>query len=190
MCDVNGQFKLCTCSEKVDKKKPHWVLKTNRLEGDEMNILGMFSQPNRLFTPIVKRKILRRLNTVESVFDFEYKPQQSDLLKLCGEFDEYYCEFDNGKWVWLENFNYIGKNESKFNKKLKGFIDGSKSKLMVLLDEYNKITNTQLYRNDDFNGFIDTQNNFEDYLFDSKQWSEKEMIELIEGEIRRLKGDN
>ena len=99
----------------------------------------------------------------------------------------YYCEFDNGKWVWLENFHYIGKDESKFNKKLKGFIDGSKSKLMVLLDEYNKITNTQLYRNDDFNGFLDTQNNFEDYLFDSKQWSEKEMIELIEGEIRRLK---
>ena len=27
-------------------------------------------------------------------------------------------------------------------------------------------------------------------LFDSKQWSEKEMIELIEGEIRRLNGDN
>ena len=58
---------------------------------------------------------------------------------------------------------------------------------MVLLDEYRELTNTQLYRNDDFNGFIDTQNNFEDYLFDSKQWNEKEMIELIEMEIRRLK---
>ena len=22
MCDVNGQFELCTCSEKIDKKKP------------------------------------------------------------------------------------------------------------------------------------------------------------------------
>lgn len=31
MCDVNGQFKLCTCSEKVDKKKPHWLLKTHTL---------------------------------------------------------------------------------------------------------------------------------------------------------------
>ena len=190
MCDVNGQFKLCTCSEKVDKTKPHWVLKTNKLDNNEHCIVGQFSIPNRLFTPIVKRKILRRLNTVESVFDFEYRPQQSDLLKLCGEFDEYYCEFNNGKWVWLENFDYIEKEEGKFNKKLKGFIDGSKSKLMVLLDEYKELTNTQLYRNDDFNGFIDPQNNFEDYLFNSKQWSEKEMIELIEGEIRRLKRDN
>lgn len=190
MCDVNGQFKLCTCSEKINKKKPYWVLKTNRQEGEEINVLGMFSKPNILFTPIVKKNIIKRLNSEELVFDFEYRPQQSDLLKLCGEFDEYYCEFDNGKWVWLENFHYIGKDESKFNKKLKGFIDGSKSKLMVLLDEYNKITKTQLYRNDNFNGFLDTQNSFEDYLFGSKQWSEKEMIELIEGEIKRLKTDN
>lgn len=33
-------------------------------------------------------------------------------------------------------------------------------------------------------GFLDPQNNFEDYLFDSKQRSEKEMIELIEKMIR------
>ena len=122
-----------------------------------------------------------------SVFDFDYKPQQNDLLKLCGEFDEYYCEFNNGKWVWLENFDYFEKEESKFNKKLKGFIDGSKSNLLVLLDEYKELTNTQLYRNDDFNGFIDPQNNFEDYLFNSKQWKEKEIIALIEKEIDRIK---
>lgn len=188
MCDVNGEFKLCTCSEKIDKKKPYWVLKTNRQQGEEINILEKFSKPNILFTPIFKKNILKRLNTVKSVFDFEYRPQQGDLLKLCGEFDEYYCEFNNDKWVWLENFDYIGKNESKFNKKLKGFIDGSKSNLMVLLDKYKELTNIQLYRNDNFNGFIDPQNHFEDYLMDSKQWSEKEMMELIEGEIRRLKG--
>ena len=187
MCDVNGQFKLCTCSEKIDKKKPYWVLKTNRQEGDEINVLGMFSKPNILFTPIVKKNILKRLNSEELVFDFEYRPQQSDLLKLCGEFDEYYCEFNNGKWVWLENFDYIEKEESKFKKKLKGFIDGSKSNLMVLLDEYKELTNTQLYRNDNFNGFIDPQNNFEDYLFNSKQWKEKEITTLIELEINRIK---
>ena len=75
----------------------------------------------------------------------------------------------------------------KFKKKFKGFIDGSKSNLMVLLDEYKELTNTQLYRNDDFNGFIDPQNNFEDYLFNSKQWKEKEIIALIEKEIDRIK---
>ena len=35
MCDVNGQFKLCTCSEKIDKKKPYWVLKSNREDDEE-----------------------------------------------------------------------------------------------------------------------------------------------------------
>ena len=35
MCDVNSQFKLCTCSEKIDKKKPYWVLKSNREDGEE-----------------------------------------------------------------------------------------------------------------------------------------------------------
>ena len=58
---------------------------------------------------------------------------------------------------------------------------------MVLLDEYKELTNTQLYRNDDFNGFIDPQNIFEDYLFNSKQWKEKEIIALIEKEIDRIK---
>ena len=27
MCDLNGPFKLCTCSDKIDKEKPHWILK-------------------------------------------------------------------------------------------------------------------------------------------------------------------
>ena len=39
MCDVNGQFKLCTCSEKIDKKKPYWVLKSNREEGEEVGVV-------------------------------------------------------------------------------------------------------------------------------------------------------
>ena len=71
MCDVNGQFKLCTCSEKIDKKKPYWVLKSNREDGEEHFIVGLFSQPNPLFTLILRRNILRRLNTVESIFDFD-----------------------------------------------------------------------------------------------------------------------
>ena len=35
MCDVNGPFKLCTCSEKIDKNKPYWVLKSNRKDEEE-----------------------------------------------------------------------------------------------------------------------------------------------------------
>ena len=150
MCDVNGQFKLCTCSEKVDKKKPYWVLKSNREDNEEHCIVGQFSQPNVLFTPIVRRNILRRLNTIKSIFDFDYTPTERDLLKLCGEYDEYYCEFKGGKWIWLENFKYLEKKDGEYRNKTKGYIEGSQSKLMDVLDEYHTVTNTSLYRNHDF----------------------------------------
>jgi hypothetical protein len=26
MCNINGPFKLCTCADKVDRTKPHWIL--------------------------------------------------------------------------------------------------------------------------------------------------------------------
>ena len=186
MCDVNGQFKLCTCSEKIDKKKPYWVLKSNREDDFEHRVLGQFSQPNVLFTPVVRRNVVRRLNSVKSVFDFDYNPKERDLLKLCGEYDEYYCEFKGGKWRWLENFEYLGKKSSNYRNKLKGYIDGSQSKLMDVLDEYHTLTNTSLYRNDDF-WFFEPKNEFEEKLYYSKKMNQKEIIEMIQEEIERLK---
>lgn len=154
MCDVNGQFKLCTCSKKVDKNKPYWLLKSNREDGEEHFVVGMFSQPNPVFTPKLKRNILRRLNSAKSIFDFDYTPKESDLLKLCGTYDEYYCEFKEGKWRWLEVFQYIGKESGNYRNKRKGYIDGSKSKLMEVIDEYQAVTNIPLYRSDDFLFFL------------------------------------
>ena len=57
MCDVNGPFKLCTCSEKIDKNKPYWVLKSNREDNPDLMVVGLFSQPNVLFTPIIRRNL-------------------------------------------------------------------------------------------------------------------------------------
>ena len=185
MCDVNGQFKLCTCSEKVDKKKPYWVLKSNREDNEEHCIVGQFSQPNVLFTPIVRRNILRRLNTIKSIFDFDYTPTERDLLKLCGEYDEYYCEFKGGKWIWLENFTYLEKKDGEYRNKTKGYIEGSQSKLMDVLDEYHTLTNTSLYRNDDFWVF-EPKNEFEEKLYFSKKMNQKEIIGMIQEEIQRL----
>mgnify|MGYP000383064652 CR=1 FL=1 len=186
MCDVNGPFKLCTCSEKIDKKKPYWVLKSNKQKGEEFGVLGMFSQPNPVFTPILRRNILRRLNSVKSIFDFEYTPKEKDLLKLCGEYDEYYCEFINGKWRWIENFDYIGKEEGKFKNKSKGYIEGSKSKLMEVLSEYKKLTKSNLYRTE-YEGMIEPKNEFEEKLLFSNRFNQKEVIKLIEEEIDRIK---
>ena len=186
MCDVNGQFKLCTCSEKIDKKKPYWVLKSNKQKGEEFGVLGMFSQPNTVFTPILRRNILRRLNSVKSIFDFEYTPKEKDLLKLCGKYDEYYCEFINGKWVWLENFDFFGKKNNKFKNKSKGYIEGSKSKLMEVLSEYQKLTKSNLYRTE-YEGMIEPKNEFEEKLFFTNKCNQKEVIKLIEEEIDRIK---
>ena len=186
MCDVNGQFKLCTCSEKIDKKKPYWVLKSNKQKGEEFGVLGMFSQPNPVFTHILRRNILKRLNSVKSIFDFEYTPKEKDLLKLCGEYDEYYCEFINGKWKWIENFDYIGKEEGKFKNKSKGYIEGSKSKLMEVLSEYQKLTKSNLYRTE-YEGIIEPKNEFEEKLLFSNKFNQKEVIKLIEEEIDRIK---
>ncbi len=113
MCDLNGPFTLCTCSEKIDKTSPHWILESNRIEGEEVLVVGLFSQPNPIFTPIFKRNIIRRLNSKGSVFDFNYEPNEKDLLKLVGTFDEYYLEFYCGKWNWLENFDYEGKKKQQ-----------------------------------------------------------------------------
>lgn len=186
MCDVNGQFKLCTCSEKIDKKKPYWVLKSNREDGEEHFVVGLFSQPNPLFTPILRRNILKRLNTVESIFDFDYTPKERDLIKLCGEYDNYYCEFKGGKWRWLENFEYLGKKNGKYRNKKKGYIDGSKSKLTEVLKEYEKLTKSNLYRNPDID-IIYHKNEFEKKLFFLKKVNQKNVIKLIEKEIEKIK---
>ena len=186
MCDVNGPFILCTCSEKIDKKKPYWVLKSNRKDEEETDVLGMFSQPNPLFTPILRKNILRRLNSVKSIFDFEYNPEERDLLKLYGEYDEYYCEYTDGKWKWLENFEYVGKEEGKFKNKSKGYIEGSKSKLTEVLNEYQKLTKSNLFRTENF-GIIEPKNEFEEKLFFSNRFNQKEVIKLIEEEIDRIK---
>ena len=145
---INGQFKLCTCSEKIDKSKPYWVLKSNRQDDLEHRILGQFSKPNVLFTPIVRRNILRKLNSIKSVFDFDYTPKERDLLKLCGEYDEYYCEFKKGKWRWLENFQYLGKKGGEYRNKKRVILKVHNQH--GTLDEYHTLTNTSLYRNDDF----------------------------------------
>ena len=78
MCDLNGPFKLCSCSSDIDYSKPHWILRMNSVnEGeDAMITVGMMISPN-LIHKIERRKILRRLNTI-NVFDFEYTPNEND----------------------------------------------------------------------------------------------------------------
>ena len=82
MCDLNGPFRLCTCSSEIDYTKPHWILRMNSVNNGEdiMVIIGIMT-PINLIDKIERRKILRRLNTV-NVFDFKYNPSENDQLEL------------------------------------------------------------------------------------------------------------
>ena len=70
MCDLNGPFRLCSCSSDIDYTKPHWILRINskneRIDASVM--IGMMT-PLNLIDKIERRKILRRLNTI-NVFEF------------------------------------------------------------------------------------------------------------------------
>ena len=103
MCDFNGPFRLCTCSSDIDYTKPHWILRMNSINDDveTMVTIGMM-MPLNLINKIERRKILRRLNTV-NVFDFEYAPSENDQLELnLEEYDGYTFNFKKGKWVFEE----------------------------------------------------------------------------------------
>ena len=69
MCDLNGPFRLIVVRK--DYSKPHWILRMSNInEGEDMMVnIGMMI-PSNLIDKIERRKILRRLNTI-NVFDFE-----------------------------------------------------------------------------------------------------------------------
>lgn len=82
MCDLNGPFKLCSCSVEIDYTLPHWILHTNvKNDGRESMIIVGMMVPISLIDKIERKKILRRLNTM-NVFDFEYYPKENDQLEL------------------------------------------------------------------------------------------------------------
>lgn len=103
MCDLNGPFRLCICSEDIDYSKPHWILRMNNInEGEDMMVIIGMMTPMNLIDKIERRKILRRLNTI-NVFDFEYTPKENDQLELnYKEDDGYKFTFKNGKWILEE----------------------------------------------------------------------------------------
>ena len=135
MCNLNGPFKLCSCSSDIDYSKPHWILKTNSARNEEYLVVieGMMNPPN-LVDKIERRKVLRRLNTV-NVFDFEYSPSENDQLELNHEEDDgYKFTFKGGKWV-MEEFmgaHPVFEHESP----REGLIESLPSKLKEVYTRY------------------------------------------------------
>ena len=136
MCDLNGPFRLCTCSSDIDYTKPHWILRMNSINDGEEDIMvriGMM-MPLNLINKIERRKILRRLNTV-NVFDFEYEPSENDQLELNLEEDDGYTfNFKKGKWVFEE---WYGEHqEFEYKNQKEGIIESLPSKLKKVYKQY------------------------------------------------------
>jgi hypothetical protein len=135
MCDLNGPFRLCTCSSEIDYTKPHWILRINSVNNGEeiMVTIGMMIPPN-LINKIERRKVLRRLNTV-NVFDFEYSPSENDQLELNLEEDDGYTfNFKKGKWVFEE---WYGEHqEFEYKNQKEGIIESLPSKLKKVYTQY------------------------------------------------------
>ena len=135
MCDLNGPFRLCTCSSEIDYTKPNWILRINSVNNGEeiMVTIGMMIPPN-LINKIERRKILRRLNTV-NVFDFEYSPSENDQLELNLEEDDGYTfNFKKGKWVFEE---WYGEHqEFEYKNQKEGIIESLPSKLKKVYKQY------------------------------------------------------
>ena len=135
MCDLNGPFRLCTCSSEIDYTKPHWILRINSVNNGEeiMVTIGMMIPPN-LINKIERRKVLRRLNTV-NVFDFEYSPSENDQLELNLEEDDGYTfNFKKGKWVFEE---WYGEHqEFEYKNQKEGIIESLPSKLKKVYKQY------------------------------------------------------
>jgi len=170
MCDLNGPFRLCTCSSDIDYTKPHWILRMNSINDDveTMVTIGMM-MPLNLINKIERRKILRRLNTV-NVFDFEYAPSENDQLELnYGEDDGYTFNFKKGKWVFEEWYGEHQEFEYKNHKE--GLIDSPPSQLKEVYNRYLNVLNE---------GEMDiVQCGWTNY-----RMSEKKLIELLEKRIR------
>ena len=171
MCDLNGPFRLCTCSSEIDYTKPHWILRINSVNNGEeiMVTIGMMIPPN-LINKIERRKILRRLNTV-NVFDFEYSPSENDQLELNLEEDDGYTfNFKKGKWVFEE---WYGEHqEFEYKNQKEGIIESLPSQLKEVYNQYLSVLE---------DGQPDiVQDNWSD-----KRMSEKSLIDYMQ---RRING--
>ena len=130
MCDLKGPFKLCTCSGKIDKKNPYWVLNKSVRKDDigvGVEIMGTIiydENDNKKWS--IREQILMKLNT-EDVFDFNYSPSENDIIKVFdGKFKHHfiYSMIDGiSNWEILDDSPFTNeKMEFKLTPKKKGFI--------------------------------------------------------------------
>jgi len=102
---------LCTCSDGIDKSKPHWVLErmNSNLKDMEMVHIGMFPPEYHFKIEF----ILTEMNK-NNPFDFEYQPKQKDVLTLNFEKGDYSLIYTNGQWRDFYEYFILSEEDLKF----------------------------------------------------------------------------
>ena len=111
MCNIIGEFKLCTCSKKIDKSKPYWVIE--RLIKDENKISEIYIGMHGGEYLKNIDSILDKLNN-GNPFDFEYNPENNDILELNFEEVVFNLIYRNDRWEdFCDDYEELDKNEKK-----------------------------------------------------------------------------
>ena len=172
MCDLNGPFRVCSCSSSVVYTIPHLILRINiKNERIDASVMIGIMTPLNLIDKIERRKILRRLNTI-NVFDFEYLPYENDQLELnFEEEDGYKFTFKKNKWVLEEWYGEHPAFEHEIQKE--GIIESLPSKLKKVYNQYLSVLE---------DGQPDiVQDNWSD-----QRMSEKSLIDYMQRRINRV----
>ena len=127
MCEVFQEYKLCTCSDKIDKSKPYWVLNKGIPKKDErgFSILGiLIYSEEEILREITEDRLLLDLNS-KNIFDFDYRPTENDILKLFDGKLNYHFIYSNNEWRIFDKSPFSNeKHLFKLRQKKKGFIEG------------------------------------------------------------------
>lgn len=119
MCQINENLTLCTCSEKIDTKQPHWRLyrKTIIQPVHDFDIVGMMIEPIGL--SLNSSILLEQLN-LRNCFNFDYQPLDEDrlVIKLTSEKLEFV--YDGEDKLWVEEMPEF--YETKRSMQAKGYV--------------------------------------------------------------------
>ena len=126
MCKDLREYKLCTCSSKIDKTKPYWVLSKGIPSIPFVSPLvrnwGELIPPDEQFV-LTEDRLLIDLNS-KNIFDFDYQPLENDILIVFdGEFTYEFIYEKNELYYKWNVHQYFISNFETFQKK-EGYIDG------------------------------------------------------------------
>ena len=131
MCKDLKEYKLCTCSDKIDKMKPYWILSKavpTNINDSLPNIMGSLIPPVDGYVPKMGN-LLIDLNS-KNIFDFDYQPLENDVLKVFdGKFIYEFIYLKNQSNYEWDHFEYSTGFENEKGRyslfqKQKGFIEG------------------------------------------------------------------